>query len=118
MAAPSAARPSAMPPPILGLVPVTIATRSLSFIGLPSVRRRDQERLGRVEDPSVDEARLLGLALQLAHGAREAHPVQDLLLAAVLDGGARVAAPGLPVAGPERVVHAPVGWRVGPQEVV
>src|SRR5258708_24079300 len=106
-----------MPPPILGLVPVTIATRSLSFIGLPSVRRRDQERLGRVEYPGVDEPGLLGLALELAHGAREAHPVQDLLLAAVLGGGARIAAPGLPGAGPERLVHPPVG-RVVPPHVV
>src|SRR5260370_16807262 len=107
MAAPTAARPSAMPPPILGLVPVTIATRSLSFIGLPSVRRRDQERLGRVEYPGVDEPRLLGLALELAHGAREAHPVQDLLLAAVLDGAARVAAPGLPAPAPYPLSQPP-----------
>src|SRR5262245_6344057 len=107
-----------MPPPMLGLVPVTMATRSLSFMMRSSIRRRDQERLGRIEDPGVDEARLRGLAPKLAHGAGEAHPVQDLLLAAVLDRRARIAAPSLPVAALQRFVHAPVGRCVGPQEVV
>src|SRR6266508_1938867 len=122
MMAPSAASPSAMPPPMLGLVPVTMATRSLSFMmdlrSTKSVWRGDQERLGRIEDPGVDEARLLGRALELAHGAGEAHPVQDLLLPAVLDGGTGIATPGLPVAVAQRLGHAPVGRRVGPQEVV
>src|SRR4051812_47013037 len=114
MIAPSAASPSAMPPPILGLVPVTIATRFSSFMARSSGGRRDQERLGGIEDPGVDEAGFLRLAVERAHRAGETRPVQDLLLAAVLDARAGHRTPRRPVAGPECLVHAAVGRRVGP----
>src|SRR5882757_1426015 len=105
MIAPSAASPSAMPPPMLGLVPVTIATRFSSFMADSSARRRDQEGLGGIEDPGVDEAGLLRLAVEGTHGAGEARPVQDLLLAAVLDARAGHRTPRRPVAGLQCLVH-------------
>src|SRR5271165_178416 len=73
-----------------------------------SGRRCYQEDLRRVEDPGVDEAGHLRLALKRAEGPGQAHPVEDFLLSAVLDGMCRVAAPRLVVAVAKLLVHPPV----------
>src|SRR5262249_6892333 len=65
----------------------------------------------------VEEARFLRRALERAHGAGEARPVQDLLLAAVLDRLGGQAAPGLPVSPSPRLEHPPVGPRGGAEVV-
>src|SRR3954451_24109430 len=92
-------------------------TRMSAFLPFRGLGRRDQERLARIEDPGVEEGGFLRLPPERAHGAREARPVQDLLLAAILDRRRRQAAPRLPVAASEGIEHAPVGGRVGPQVV-
>src|ERR1700722_16882507 len=119
--APSLAKPSAIPPPIFGLDPVTSATLPLRrmFVGLwLGSWRRDQEGFGRVEDPGVDELGGRRLAIGRVQRPGQAHPVQQLLVSAVLDGGGRVVSPGLIVAAPQRLVHASVRGRVGEKEMV
>src|SRR5690349_5214563 len=84
----------------------------------PSAWRGDHERLRRIEYPSIHEARFLRLALEFTHRAGQTHPVQDLLLAGVLDLGAGIVPPSFPVAGAQGIVHASVGSSIRPEEVV
>src|SRR6516162_4979808 len=57
----------------------------------PGQRSRlvDGEALVGVEDPALDIGGLGGPPPELVHAAHQAHPIQDLLLAAVLDGTQR-----------------------------
>src|SRR5215472_10233427 len=113
-AAPSAASPSAIPPPIFGLVPVTIATLPSSLMS----RSRDEEAFRGVEDPGVDEFGFLGFAAELGQRPGQAHPVEQLLLAAVLHRGRGIAPPFVVATRTKRVIHSPVGGDVRVQEMV
>src|SRR6516225_6145382 len=113
-AAPSAANPSAMPPPIFGLVPVTIATLPLSLMS----RSRDEEAFRGVEDPGVDEFGFFRFAAELGQRPGQAHPVEQLLLAAVLHRRRRIAPPFLVATRTQRVIHSPIGGGVRIQEVI
>src|SRR5260370_10778267 len=93
----------------LGLVPVTTATLSLSFmIGSSDCRGRDQEALGRIEDPCIDKAGIGRFAFESLQGAGETHPIECLLLAGILDRRSRIVAPELVVAGSQRIVEATI----------
>src|SRR5262245_11573219 len=74
--------------------------------------------LVRVERPRLDEVALVGLPAELLHCPGEAEPVEQLLLAGLLDVGERGAAPRLVVADAERLVELPVGLDVRIELVV
>src|SRR5215472_13283494 len=113
-AAPSAANPSAIPPPMFGLVPVTIATLPSSLMS----SSRDQEAFRGVEDPGVDEFGFLRFAAELGERPGQAHPVEQLLLAAVLHRSRRIAPPFVVPASTKRLIHSPVGGGVRVQEII
>src|SRR6516164_750217 len=86
----------------------------------PGQRSRlvDGEALVGVEDPALDIGGLGGPPPELVHAAHQAHPIQDLLLAAVLDGTQRPLPPRRIIAGLKRVVEGAVGFDVGVEQMV
>src|SRR6202162_2974262 len=69
----------------------------------------------RDEGPGLDKARLLGLPAERLHRAQQAKPVQDFVLARILDLLGRIAVPGRVVAGFECAVEPAVGLDIGPE---
>src|SRR6266446_2841161 len=124
-AAPSTARLSAMPPPIFGLVPVTSATFPPSFIksfararSLLAWRRCCQKAFRGVENPGVDEISLGRFAFELCQSTCQAHPVQNLLLATLLNRGCRIVSPEIVVARAQSFEQLSIGVNVRVQEVI
>src|SRR5690349_208430 len=70
----------------------------------PSLRHRssggrhDGVALARVEDPGLQELAVTGLLAQLVHGARQRQPVEELVLARLLQLVQREVSPGQVVA--------------------
>src|SRR2546423_1408519 len=111
--APASAMPTAMPPQMLGLVPVMRAILLWSFMGglahphpgPPPSRGRVQSHryaLGEKSCKALVGVEKVGLhpgclgwfPIQLGHGSRQTHPVEELLLAARLNRGQGRLAPG------------------------
>src|SRR4051794_40881211 len=120
--APAAANPDATMPPMLRLVPVTKATLPAracwvgALVLTASAPRR--EDLVRVEAPGLHErAPRRAAEAQLASGPGQGEPVEDLLLAGVLDGGGGRGLPAGEVPGDEGVVEGAVRARVRGQSV-
>src|SRR5208283_5846511 len=92
---------------MLVLVPVTSATFPLSLISALrrfwSTRRRRKETFRGIEDPGVDKLGLRRLAPKFGQRAREAHPVENLLLTARLDRRRWIVSPRVIVARTQRL---------------
>src|SRR3989441_10808281 len=97
---------------------VPVPTKPSCIRESPPSRPERREALVRVEDVRLDPRWLVGLAAELGHGPRQTHPVEKLLLAALLDRGQRRLAPGRPVASLERRVQDAVGRDIRIEEVV
>src|SRR5262249_16395247 len=97
-----AARRAPIPPLTMAGPDARIAFMSASRAGavtaLRTLRSEDCEHLVGVRDPRLQEHRLIGLALELGHRARQAEPVQELVVAAILRLGDGGVAPRRPVA--------------------
>src|SRR5436309_12937141 len=102
-------RSTAMPTPTAQRPNVRVV---LIFILLNRLRPEDGEDLVGIRDPRLEEHRFVGLALELRHRARQAEPVQELVMAAILRLGDRSVAPRRPVAVAERLVVALVRLHV------
>src|SRR3989442_2045025 len=81
----------------IGLPMVPVPTNPSCIRESPPSRPERREALVRVEDVRLDPRCLVGLAAELGHGPRQTHPVEELLLAALLDRGHRLLAPYIPV---------------------
>src|ERR1700732_4202800 len=83
-----------------------------------SLRLEYGEALVRVEDVAL-HVRCFGRPPpELVHRADETHPVEDLLLPAVLDRAQRPLAPGRIIGGLQRVIERAVGFNVGVEQVM
>jgi hypothetical protein len=78
----------------------------------------DREDLVRVAGPGLDEARFLRLAVELIHRAGQAVPVEQLVVAGLLDFGQRRLAPEGVVAFLQRLEVLLVGLDVGVEVAV
>src|SRR2546428_10220752 len=110
--------PASMRQRAIGLPIVPVPTKPSCIRESPPSRPERREALVRVEDVRLDPRRLVGLAPELGHGARQTHPVEELLLAALLDRGQRRLAPRRVVASLERPVQDAVGRDIRIEEVV
>src|SRR5207237_705025 len=71
-------------------------------------RRVDGEAFVGVEDPALDIGGFGRTTAEFLHPAHQAHPIEDLLLTAVLDRAQRPLPPSRVVAGLQRIVERPV----------
>src|SRR5438445_5502959 len=73
--------------------------------------------LVRIEDVALHVGCFSRPPPKLVHRPHEAHPVQDLLLAAVLDGAQRPLPPRRVIAGLQRVVERSIGLDIRIEQV-
>src|SRR5215469_16556912 len=98
----------------------SISSRASSFPGSSgmTLRLEDCETLVRVEDVALHVGGFGGPPPELVHRADQAQPVEDLLLAAVLDGAKGPLPPRRIVGGLQRLVEGAVGFDIGVEQVV
>src|SRR5579875_871880 len=118
-------RPSAMTASIAvvrlscALAPISSAASARpGSAAIAASRRKGGEAFVRVEDPAFDKDGFAGPPAELLHRAQKAHPVQDLLLSAVLDRGQRPRPPARIVAFRKSAIKRAVGLDIGMEQVV
>src|SRR4051794_1736100 len=98
----------------------SISSRARSLPGRSGMilRLEHGEAFIRVEDVALHIGGFGWPPAELVHRADETHPVEDLLLPAILDRAQRPLPPGRVVGGLQRVVESSIGLGIGGEQVV